>query len=190
MATALFIASPLGGALSGRFGSRYVVATGIAIATFGIYLFSGLDPKTTQLELAIPLFVFAMGLGLGMAPMTAAATNSVPAHEVGVSSAVLNLVRNIAGAVGIAFFGTILTSSTEANVLSIAASSTLHSTEPTAQAMFITLITLKAQIEAYAHVFVIAAMVMSTGVLLSLFLRDPAHPEDPARTEAALPHAG
>lgn len=187
MASALFISSPLGSFLSNRFPSRYVVSVGIAISTFGIFLFHGLDPKTTQFELMVPLFVFAMGLGLGMGPMTAAATNSVAKHEIGVSSAVLNLVRNIAGAVGIAFFGTILASITESNVLSISAASSLY--DPSAAATYTALIILKAQIEAYGDVFLVAAGIMSLGVILALFLRD-VKPAEPRKHESSFEAMG
>lgn len=173
MALALFIFSPLGARLASKIQPRYVVSAGILIATFGMWLFSGLDPRTSGVELALPLFVFAMGLGFSMAPMTAAATNSVPNNEVGVASAVLNLVRNIAGAIGIAFFGTVLSNITEANVLSIAANSIVRSTDPATIATVRALIILKAEVEAYANVFLIAAGVMALGIVIALFLREP-----------------
>jgi EmrB/QacA subfamily drug resistance transporter len=173
MAIGLFISSPIGGKLSSIFQPRFVIATGIAIATFGIWLFSGLDPRTTGVELATPLFLFALGLGFSMAPLTAAATNCVPNNEVGVASAVLNLVRNISGALGIAFFGTLLTGFIETNVLNIAASSVVHSLDPAIHATARALIVLKAEVEAYAHVFLISSGVMSLGVIVAFFLKEP-----------------
>lgn len=182
MALAMFVAAPLGGWLSQKIPLRYLVASGMAISAFGIYLFSGLDVKTTSLDLMMPLVVFALGLGLGMAPMTAAATNSVPAEEVGVSSAVLNLTRNIAGAVGIAFFGTILSSLTESNVLRLGQDVAINT--PTLQVMqeVTALIILKSQILAYADVFVIAAGIMALGVVVALFLKQP--PDQPKRSDS------
>jgi DHA2 family multidrug resistance protein len=173
MALTMLISAPLGGRLSRVVPLQYLVAFGMAMAAFGIYLFSGLDVKTTEVELMLPLVVFAFGLGLSMAPMTAAATNSVPANEVGVSSAVLNLVRNIAGAIGIAFFGTILTSIIGSNVIRIGQNTVVHTTDPQMLQTVSTLVILKAQVEAYSEVFLIASGIMALGIIVALFLREP-----------------
>ena len=171
MALTMFISAPLGGRLANFVPLRYLVASGMAISAFGIYLFSNLDVKTTILDLSLPLVIFAAGLGLGLAPMTAAATNSVPAKEVGVSSAVLNLVRNIAGAVGIAFFGTVLDSAIETNVLSIAHNTVIN--DPVMTGTVTALIIVKAQVEAFSEVFLIASAVMSLGIIAAFFLKEP-----------------
>lgn len=171
MAVTMLVSAPLGGRLSKIVPLRILVAVGMGLAAFGIFLFSGLDVKTTQLELSIPLIVFAFGLGLGMAPMTAAVTNSVPAKEVGVSSAVLNLVRNIAGAVGIAFFGTILNNIITTKVMTIGQDAVVRTSDPHTIGIVHALIILKAQVEAYGEVFLVASLIMSLGVIASLFLK-------------------
>lgn len=181
MALTMFVAAPLGGKLSQIVPLRYLVAVGMAISAFGIYLFSGLDVKTTIVDLMLPLVVFAAGLGLGMAPMTAAATNSVPTNEVGVASAVLNLVRNIAGAVGIAFFSTILSSLVESNVIRLGQDVVINTHTPQVMQEVTALIILKSQIMAYAEVFVIASSIMALGIVVALFLRQP--PIQPKRSE-------
>jgi hypothetical protein len=121
----------------------------------------------------IPLIVFAFGMGLGMAPMTAAATNSVPTNGVGVSSALLNLVRNIAGAVGIAFFSTVLSNIIESNVLELGQNAIINTTNPQIIQTVSALVILKAQVMAYGNVFIIASSIMATGVIVALFLRQP-----------------
>ena len=183
MALTMFVAAPLGGKLSQIIPLRYLVAGGMAVSAFGIYLFSGLDVKTTVSDLTLPLVIFAAGLGLGLAPMTAAATNSVPANEVGVSSAVLNLVRNIAGAVGISFFGTILSNVIKSNVLQLGQDAVINAPSPRVAQEVTALIILKAQVMAYGEVFVIASGIMTFGVIIALFLRQP--PEQPKRAEDA-----
>lgn len=173
MALSMFVAAPLGSYLSKKIPLKYLVSFGMAISAFGIYLFSGLDVKTTASELTIPLIIFAVGMGLSMAPMTAAATNSVPTNEVGVSSALLNLVRNIAGAVGIAFFSTILSNIIESKVLSIGQNAIINTTNPQVIQIVSALVILKAQIIAYGDVFLISSCIMATGVIVALFLRQP-----------------
>jgi len=179
MALTMFVAAPLGGKLSQIVPLRYLMAVGMGISAFGIYLFSGLDVKTTVFDLSLPLIVFAAGLGLGMAPMTAAATNSVPTNEVGVASAVLNLTRNIAGAVGIAFFSTILANLVESNVLQLGQNAIVNSTDPQVLHTVSALIILKAQVMGYGEVFVVASTIMALGVVVALFLRQP--PTQPKR---------
>lgn len=171
MALALFVAAPIGGRLSRKIPLRYLTAVGMTISAFGIFLFSYIDVKTTVFDLTLPLIIFATGLGLSMAPMTAAATNSVPAHEVGVASAVLNLVRNIAGAVAIAVFGTILNNLIESNALHIGQDSVINN--PSVTGIATALIIFKAQVDAFGEVFLIAASIMAFGVIVALFLRDP-----------------
>ncbi len=173
MALSMFVAAPLGGYLSRKIPLRYLVSLGMTISAFGIFLFSGLDVKTTAIDLIIPLMVFALGMGLGMAPMTSAATNSVPVNEVGVSSALLNLVRNIAGAVGIAFFSTVLSNIIESKVLQLGQDAVINTTNPQVIQTVSALIVLKAQVIAYGDVFIIAACIMSTGIFVALFLKQP-----------------
>ena len=175
MALAMFVAAPIGGRLSKTVPLSYLMATGMGIASLGIYLLSGLDVKTTALELALPLGVLAIGLGLGMSPMTAAVANSAPPSEVGVSSAVLNLVRNIAGAVGIAFFGTILTNAIESNVLRIGADAVIQTNSPEILQAVQGLVILKAQVAAYGDVFFVASCVMLVAVFVSLLLKNPSN---------------
>jgi len=172
MALTMFIAAPLGAMLSARMEPRYTVAGGMAIAAIGVFLFSGLDAKTTANDLTFPLILLAAGLGIGMAPLTSAATNSVPHHEVGIASGILNLTRNIAGAIGIALFGTILTNSIESKIFEISSSTTINTTSAQIQQIIPPLIILKAQIASYGHVFYIASIVMFIGAFVALFLKE------------------
>jgi EmrB/QacA subfamily drug resistance transporter len=173
MALTMFISAPLGGKLGRKIPLNYLVALGMAISAFGIFLFSSIDVKTTSLDLVLPFVIFAAGFGLCMAPLTAASTNSVPTKEVGMSSAVLNLVRNIAGAVGIAFFGTILSNLVESNVLNLGQNAIVHTADPHVLQIVSTLIILKGQVEAYAEVFVVATGIMALAVVAAFFLHKP-----------------
>lgn len=173
MALSMMVAAPLGGKLSKFVPLNILVGAGLLIASIGTYMFSGLDVRTTAKELIIPLMVFATGLGLGMAPMTAAATNSVPENEVGVSSALLNLTRNIAGAIGIALFSTLLSNIIESNVLQVGRDAVINTMDPVAIQTAGVLVILKAQIMAYADVFIVASIIMSTSIIVAMFLKQP-----------------
>ena len=174
MAGALMIASPLGGALTGRIKPNYVIMLSTGVAALGLYLFASfIDVRATALDIMFPLFVMAFGLGFGMAQRTSAVAAIVPPEEIGVASSVLALARNIAGAFGIAVFGTILQSSTASNVLSIARNSTLNVHTPAETQTFIALIELKAQVDAYHTIFLAGMTLLAIGAIASFWLHIP-----------------
>ena len=175
MALALPIFAPLGAKLANSFNPRYTVSFGMALSALGLYLLMHLDPTMTSLDFVLPLVLFGAGLGLGMSPLTNAATTSVPLHEVGMSSGLLNLTRNIGGAFGIAIFSTILTNATNANVLMVAQHSHILGSTPTILAQAEGLIILKADLLAYGTVFGYAAAAMFVGGLIALFFLRTTH---------------
>ena len=118
---------------------------------------------------SLPLVLFGAGLGLGMAPLTTASTTAVPLHEVGMSSGLLNLARNIGGAFGIAIFSTILSNLINSNVLMVAQNSHVLGTTSAVMGEATQLIILKAQILSYGTVFGYAAAAMLIGGLIALF---------------------
>jgi EmrB/QacA subfamily drug resistance transporter len=170
MGLALPIFAPLGARLALRFNPRYTVSFGMAVAALSFFMLRSLDPAMGFGDFILPLALFGAGLGLGMSPLTTAATTAVPLHEVGMSSGLLNLTRNIGGAFGIAIFGTILADATNANVLSVAQNSVIHSTSPVILAQAQQLIILKADLLAYGTVFEYAAAAMLAGAVVAFLL--------------------
>ena len=171
MAAALMIASPIGGWLTGKIEPRYVIAISTLIAALGLYFFSYLDPRSTAIDIIWPLSIMAFGLGFGMAQRTNIIASVVPTHEIGIASSILALVRNIAGAFGIAIFGTILTKITESNILKIARNSTIHGANPLDFGKAFSLVVLKAQISAYGSVFIIASTFLFIGAIIALWIK-------------------
>ncbi|MBV9349885.1 MAG: DHA2 family efflux MFS transporter permease subunit [Patescibacteria group bacterium] len=174
MAFGLLVAAPLGGFLIGKVKPAPVIVLSTAGAAFGLWLFTFLDPRSSLLDLMIPLLVMAFFMGFGMAQRTNAIAAAVSDKEIGVASGVLALVRNIAGAFGIALFATILQAVTNQNVLDIARSSVLNVHTPEAVAEFTSLITLKAQIAAYGTIYRLAAFLMLAGAVLAFRIQPPA----------------
>jgi EmrB/QacA subfamily drug resistance transporter len=171
MAAALMLASPIGGMLTGRVESRYVIFASTIVASIGIFLFSFLDPKSGALGIIIPLSIMAFGLGFGMAQRTNIIASVVDPHEIGIASSILALARNIAGAFGIAIFGTILTNRVYSNIMSINSFSIVHSNNPLDLAKFVGLIELKAQVNAYDYVFLVASLIVFIGAFAVLFMK-------------------
>ena len=112
MAFMIILAAPLGGALTGKIQPRYVIAVSTLVAAIGIYFFTAIDARSSAMEIIFPMAVMAFGIGFGMAQRTNIIASIVPQNEIGVASSILALARNIAGAFGIAVFGTILNNST------------------------------------------------------------------------------
>jgi MFS family permease len=171
MAVAMMLAAPIGGMLIGKIQARYVIFASTLVAAIGIFMFTSLDPKSTALDIIIPLFVMAFGLGFGMSQRTNIIASVVPQSEIGIASSILALVRNIAGAFGIAIFATILSNRVSSNMLRISSYSTLNSHNPIDIQKFISLIALKAQVDAYDYVFLIASLVVFFGSFTILFLK-------------------
>jgi EmrB/QacA subfamily drug resistance transporter len=169
MAFCMVIAAPLGSSLTGKVQPKYVIFASTAIAAVGIFLFTGLDPRSGTLDIILPIAIMAFGMGFGMAQRTNIIASAVPPEEIGVASSVLALARNIAGAFGIALFATILNESVKSNLISIAQNSTLLSDNPLVAAEYTALMALKAQILAYHTVFVIAAILIALGAILAIF---------------------
>jgi DHA2 family multidrug resistance protein len=171
MAAALMLAAPIGGFLTGKVESRYVIFWSTIVAAFGIYLFSFLDPKSSALAIMIPLSIMAFGMGFGMAQRTNVIASVVNPNEIGIASSILALARNIAGAFGIAIFGTILTNRVYKNVLSINSHSFVHSINTIDISKYIGLVELKAQVNAYDYVFLFAAILVFIGSFSVLFMK-------------------
>lgn len=170
MALTMFVAAPIGAKISQKIHVRYCVFFGMLITACAIFLFTGLDPKTSSSDLILPLMTLATGMGMAMSPLTNAVASSVPAHEVGIASAVLGLARSIAGAMGIAIFGTLLTNATETKVLEVGANAIINNATYTS--VVASLVVLKATVLAYREVFFVASFFPVIGAFIALTLKD------------------
>jgi EmrB/QacA subfamily drug resistance transporter len=171
MAAAMMMAAPIGGMLTGKVKTKYVIFASTIVAALGIFLLTGLDPKSSAWAIAVPLALMAFGLGFGMAQRTNVVASVVPESEIGIASSILALVRNISGAFGIAIFATILNNRVNTNVLTINSFSKITSHIPLDIQKYIALITLKAQIDAYNYVFLVSSIIVFLGAFTILFLK-------------------
>jgi EmrB/QacA subfamily drug resistance transporter len=103
----VFIA-PLAGKLSDRVGARWLMSAGMTLVGASLVLFSLLDESASFWNLVPALLVGGTGMATAMTPTTAAAMSSVPVDKAGVGSGVLNSMRQVGGALGVAIMGAIL----------------------------------------------------------------------------------
>jgi EmrB/QacA subfamily drug resistance transporter len=172
MAAGMMIGAQSGARLSARFTPKYVVFAGLAWAAFILYLFSGIDLTWSFTHFAILLGLFALGLGLTFAPITNASISTVPLHEVGVASSILALVRNIAGAFGVAIFATILTNSITSGMINVQRFTVINSINPSVLQQVGFLMSMKANVSAFSIVFLCSAAITLVGAFSALFLKE------------------
>jgi EmrB/QacA subfamily drug resistance transporter len=171
MAFMMVLAAPLGVKLIGKVEARYIIFASTAVAALGMILFTLLDPRSGAWAIIIPLGIMAFGMGFGMSQRTTIIANVVPHDEIGVASSILALARNIAGAFGIAIFGTILQNATKSKAAAISLYSTVNSHDPGIIRQAIALISLKAQVSAYSTVFITSAVLVGIGAVFSFWIR-------------------
>ena len=106
---AIIITAPLAGRWAGRIGSRVPMTIGLAMVGGGMLLYLGVNEFTPYLHWFWIQPIQGVGMGLTMAPMTAAVMSSVPPARSGMASATTNASREVGGTFGIALLGAILT---------------------------------------------------------------------------------
>jgi EmrB/QacA subfamily drug resistance transporter len=107
--TLLIIAlAPRMGALSDRFGSRWLVGGGMGLLAVMLFYYSELGAKESFWVLLPALLIGGIGMSMTMTPTTAAAMSAVAVDKAGVGSAVLNSARQVGGSLGIAVMGAIV----------------------------------------------------------------------------------
>jgi EmrB/QacA subfamily drug resistance transporter len=108
----IIVLAPQAGRLSDRFGPRPFVAGGLILLTGSLLIFSRLGLHESFWALLPAMLLGGVGMGSAMAPVTAAAMQSVRPDKAGVGSAVLNSMRQVGGSLGIAIMGAIVAAST------------------------------------------------------------------------------
>lgn len=97
------------GSLSGTYGPRLFMTLGPIIAGVGYLLMLTIGDDVNYWTQVLPgVVVFAVGLSMTVAPLTAAILGSIPAAQAGIGSAVNNAVARVAGLIATALIGVIV----------------------------------------------------------------------------------
>jgi EmrB/QacA subfamily drug resistance transporter len=101
--------------VAGQFVSRtgrwkVFPVVGMATATVGMFLISTLDEHSSQLEAGASMVVLGVGLGLVMQILVLASQNEARIEDLGVATSTVNFFRSVGGSVGVAVFGSLVTS--------------------------------------------------------------------------------
>lgn len=109
MMIGLVFASAISGQLTTRTGKyKFLAVLGGVILVIGMYLLSLMDQDSTNLMAAIDMIIVGAGLGMTMPIFLLAIQNSTPQSMLGVTSASVQLFRQVGGTIGVAIMGTML----------------------------------------------------------------------------------
>jgi EmrB/QacA subfamily drug resistance transporter len=108
MTLCIIFVAPIAGKLSDHIGSRWLMGAGMTLVGVSLLLFGELNQASSYWNAFPALFIGGAGMALAMTPTTAAAMGSVAVDKAGVGSAVLNSMRQVGGALGVAIMGAIL----------------------------------------------------------------------------------
>jgi EmrB/QacA subfamily drug resistance transporter len=102
----MFALSRRFGALADRHGPRLFMGLGPLVAAAGLLLFQRVGTRIDYVSDVLPaLLVFALGLSMTVAPLTAAVLAGAERSQAGIASAVNNAVARVAGLLGTAAVG-------------------------------------------------------------------------------------
>lgn len=103
------VVAPITGLLLlGRFGARALIASGLVLLTIALgWLATTSSVDASYGTIVLPLILAGIGMGLEFAPMSTAVLGSVPESMHGVASGVLNTIRELGVAVGVAVLASV-----------------------------------------------------------------------------------
>jgi EmrB/QacA subfamily drug resistance transporter len=108
----MFTLSMRFGALADRHGPRFFMGVGPLVAAAGLALFLRLDADVDYWTDLLPaLLVFALGLSMTVAPLTATVLADADESNAGIASGVNNAIARVAGLVAIAGVGALVAAS-------------------------------------------------------------------------------
>jgi EmrB/QacA subfamily drug resistance transporter len=185
---------PLSGRLYDKIGARPLAITGFAISAYGTYLLCDISPDMTHGDVVLWTCVRAAGMGMAMMPVMTAGIASLPKPKVNEGSALNNVARQVAGAMGLAIL-TAMASSQQAQAVADRAAlmpatgtglPTLGPSHPDAGVLGMYAVMQRLQLEtlasSYSDVFLVTALITLLGALLAIPLQS-----GPAQGQHAAP---
>ncbi|WP_298192934.1 DHA2 family efflux MFS transporter permease subunit [Novosphingobium sp.] len=88
--------------LSQRIDLRWMIAAGLSLFAFSLWMTSGMTSGWGFEEMLVPQLVRGFALMLCIVPSVNMALSGVPPQDLGAASGLFNLMRNLGGAIGIA----------------------------------------------------------------------------------------
>ncbi len=102
MTVLIIVTAPIAGRMSDRYGSRWLLTSGMTLMAISLFLESRITDTSGYLTLLPAFIIGGIGIGMTMSPMTALVMSSVDRAKAGAASGVLSMTRMIGGAFGVA----------------------------------------------------------------------------------------
>jgi EmrB/QacA subfamily drug resistance transporter len=175
LALMIIVSAGITAQLVTRFGYKYIMAIGMAIAAAGLLLLTQIRVLGSfQHDVLAGMLIFAFGLGMTFVPLQIASVSGVPPSEIGLASGLVNAFLQVGGAIGLAVLSTI--STTEFNGVI----HTLHT--PLASSI--------ALVDGFQRAFLAAAILLGAGgLLVACFMPQGGDMESAGETEEDAVHA-
>ena len=95
--------------LSARWGDERLLVAGVSVALAGMAWLSRLDETTAFLpDIALPLVLLGVGMGIAFAPLTAAGIAGVDRADAGAASGVVNVAQQLGVSLGLSVLVTVV----------------------------------------------------------------------------------
>lgn len=104
----IIIMGPISGALSDKYGPRWIATIGMIISALAFLLLAALPYNFDYIEFALVLFMMGLGGGMFGSPNSSSIMNSVPPQDRGVASGMMFTIMNTSFTASMAIFFTIV----------------------------------------------------------------------------------
>lgn len=111
-----FLFMPIVGILMNKIEPRKLLAAGLVICAYSLYLLSRLNLNAGYWDIFWPQLLQGSSLGLLFVPLTTVTNDPIPRQEMGNATSLFNLMRNIGASIGIASVTTIVARHTQAHI--------------------------------------------------------------------------
>lgn len=183
-ALAMMVVMPIAGQIFDRFGARIPAVTGLALATYGTWLLTGITPDTTTSQLMWWTSIRALGTALAMMPIFTAGLNAIPPEYANAGTQLNSIMQELAGSLGLAAMS-VLTTSQMAQLMADRSSLIQGSGNTMDQS---TLLGQYQQLQAhvtssaYSNMFLACTALSGLGIVLAFMLRGAPKPAAAAPT--------
>jgi DHA2 family multidrug resistance protein len=120
----LMVMMPVAGTLVRRVQPKYLMASGLALLTLSLVMMSGFTAQIAFHNLLWARLVQCLGLPLFFIPLNTIAYGNLPPGKSNQASAMMNLMRNLGGSIGIAVATTLLVRGAQVHQAYLAAAAT------------------------------------------------------------------
>ena len=128
-----FLFMPFVGILINKVDPRKLLAAGLIICSYSLYLMSRLNLNAGYWDIFWPQILQGSSMGLMFVPLTTVTNAPIPKQEMGNATSLFNLMRNIGASIGIASVTTLVARHTQIHTSVLGANVTAYN--PTARSM-------------------------------------------------------